>query len=81
MAIMHVLVFIGHSIGNERFLVVAKTRLAWFCRMRKATFCAHLKECGFRGSNRNKNRYDMLLREIRDNHLFDASSIVHARKA
>ncbi len=56
----------SHINGIESFWGYAKTRLSKFRGMDKSKFELHLKECEFRFNNRDKNMYNILLKELRN---------------
>ena len=60
----------SHINGIESFWGLAKTRLAKFRGMNRATFYLHLKECEFRFNHRADNLYLLVLNIIRNNPLF-----------
>ena len=55
----------SHINGIESFWGFTKTRLAKFRGMDKSKFILHLKESEFRFNHRNKNLYEILLKEFR----------------
>ena len=55
----------SHINGIEGFWGFAKSRLSRFRGMHKSTFYLHLKECEFRYNNRNKDMYELMLKEFR----------------
>ena len=55
-----------HINGIEGFWGFAKSRLARFRGMRKATFYLHLKECEFRFNSRGDNLYRTILKIVRE---------------
>ena len=55
----------NHINGIESFWSYAKRRLEKFHGIPKKLFNLHLKECEFRFNNRNKNIYQILLKELR----------------
>ena len=55
----------NHINGIESFWSFAKRRLEKFHGIPKKSFNLHLKECEFRFNNRNKNIYQILLKELR----------------
>ena len=55
----------SHINGIEGFWGFAKSRLSRFRGMHKRTFYLHLKECEFRYNNRNKDMYELMLKEFR----------------
>ena len=55
----------SHINGIEGFWGFAKSRLSRLRGMHKSTFYLHLKECEFRYNNRNKDMYELLLKEFR----------------
>jgi len=59
-----------HINGIEGFWGFAKSRLARFRGMRKATFYLHLKECEFRFNSRGDNLYMTILKIVLDKPLF-----------
>ena len=58
-----------HINGIEAFWGYAKTRLARFRGLSRATFHLHLKECEFRYNNRGRNLTRLPLKLCRDNPL------------
>lgn len=60
----------SHINGIESFWGYAKTRLARFRGLSKATFYWHLKECEFRFNHRGQDIYKVLLKIVRTRPLF-----------
>lgn len=56
----------AHINGIEAFWGYAKTRLARFRGISRATFPLHLKECEFRYNNRGRNLTRLILKMCRE---------------
>jgi len=59
----------NHINGIESFWSWSKRRLSKFNGIRSKYFPLHLKECEWRFNNRNKNMYQILLKECKNNPL------------